>query len=566
MKWFWAIILFSSLNSFGQNRFDVVIDEIMADPTPQVALPSNEWMELRNTSSASINLQNWRIGDASGLSGPMPAYILQPDSMVIICTSSAVSSMNVFGPSISVTNFPSLDNAGDLLFLRAANGKTIHAINYTDKWYQSELKKEGGWTLEMIDTKDPCGGVGNWKASTNNIGGTPGKKNSIDGINSDTNPPQLINAFAVDSVTIMLVYNEPVDSLSGSFLNNYSIDGGIIINSATSISPLFDRVQLKLSGPLHVNIINNLSAINIKDCKGNTMNSVNKIRVGLPADPIPGEWIINEILFNPRPGAYDYVEFYNNSDKIIDVSNVLIASRNASGIVYNLRTLSNDPLYVFPREYIVETEDADNLARNYLVLNNSHVATVLAPPSFPDDEGCVIALNGMGIITDEVKYKDDWHFKLIDNAEGISLERIDPSAPAQDAGNWHSAASTAGFGTPGYKNSQYRPIDNSNITIAISPKIFSPDNDGHDDVAVLQYNLDEPGYIANSTIFDAAGRVVRYFVKNALLGLKGYWTWDGLDEKTARLPVGTYIIFTEIFNLQGKKQRFKNVVVLARKY
>jgi len=50
-----------------------------------------------------------------------------------------------------------------------------------------------------------------------------------------------------------------------------------------------------------------------------------------------------------------------------------------------------------------------------------------------------------------------------------------------------------------------------------------------------------------------------------LLGLKGNWNWDGLNENGQKLRVGTYIIFTEIFNLQGKKQQFKNTVVLARK-
>jgi hypothetical protein len=59
--------------------------------------------------------------------------------------------------------------------------------------------------------------------------------------------------------------------------------------------------------------------------------------------------------------------------------------------------------------------------------------------------------------------------------------------------------------------------------------------------------------------------MVRYLAKNALLGLKGSWNWDGLNESGQRLAIGTYIVFTEIFNLHGKKQQFKNTVVLARK-
>ena len=100
--------------------------------------------------------------------------------------------------------------------------------------------------------------------------------------------------------------------------------------------------------------------------------------------------------------------------------------------------------------------------------------------------------------------------------------------------------------------------------IEISPKIFSPDNDGRDDVATIQYEVTEPGYIANITIFDAAGRPIRNLVRNGTLGLKGYWNWDGLDDRGNKLPVGTYILFTEIFNLQGKIEKFKNTVVLAR--
>ena len=117
-----TVVVFCS-TCFSQNRYDVVIDEIMPDPTPVVLLPTNEWLELKNTTAAPINLSGWRIGDLTSQSGPMPNFTLQPDSFVIICTGSAVAAMAAFGTTISVTSFPSLDNDGDQLFLRAANGK-----------------------------------------------------------------------------------------------------------------------------------------------------------------------------------------------------------------------------------------------------------------------------------------------------------------------------------------------------------------------------------------------------------------------------------------------------------
>ena len=564
-KLFLIIVLLFPILLFAQNRYDVVIEEIMADPTPQIGLPNNEWLELKNTTAAPINLQNWRIGDATGQSGPMPNFTLQPDSFVIICTGSAVAALSAFGTTISITSFPSLDNDGDQLFLRAANGRMIHAVNYTSAWYQNEVKKDGGWTLEMIDTKSPCAGSNNWKAGINTIGGTPGKKNSIDAVNNDATAPQLKRAYTTDNVTIILVYDEPVDSLTGATLTNYSIDGSLTLVSAATIAPLFNMVQLKTSTPLITNTVYTITASNIKDCKNNNIGSANKARVGLPVDAAAGEWIINEILFNPRSNANDFVEFYNNSNKIFDASKLYIANRNSSGVISSIKVLSATPFYIFPGDYIVETEDAGNLALQYLVKNPDNVLVISSPPSFSDDEGTVVALNFQGNVVDEVKYKDDWHFKLIDNDEGVSLERIDPAGPSQDEINWHSAASTAGYGTPTYKNSQYKLLNAINATIAVVPIIFSPDNDGHDDIATIQYEVTEPGYVANISIYDAAGRPIRNLVRNGTLGLTGYWNWDGLDDKRNKLQIGTYIIFTEVFNLQGKKSSFKNTVVLARK-
>jgi hypothetical protein len=551
--------------AFSQNHYDVVIDEIMADPTPQVGLPGNEWIELKNITTSPINLQGWRIGDATGQSGAFPDFTLQPDSFVIVCTGSVVAAMSAFGTSISVTSFPSLDNDGEQLFLRAANGLTIHAVAYSSSWYQNELKKEGGWTLEMIDSKNPCACSNNWRASVDPQGGTPGKKNSIDGVNNDQAAPKLKYAYTIDRLTIIAAFDEPVDSLKGATIGNYNIDNGISIVNVTTLPPLFNTVQLLLNSMLLLNTVYNLTASNVTDCNNNSIGSANKVKVGLPANASSSDIVVNEILFNPKSNGYDYAEFYNASNKIFDASKLYAANRNSSNSISSIKQIFPTPFYIFPGDYFVITEDVASLEINYLVQNPDAVIMLSSLPSYPDDEGDVILLNDQGDIVDEVKYEDGWHLKLIDNPEGVSLERIDPGGASQDAANWHSAASTAGYGTPGYRNSQYKQTQIINATIEITPKIFSPDNDGHDDIAIVQYKVTEPGFVANLTIFDAQGRPIRYLVKNGILGLTGQWNWDGLDEKGNKLPIGTYIIYSEIFNLQGKKQHFKNTVVLARK-
>ena len=548
------------------NRYDIVIDELMADPTPQVSLPNNEWIELRNTSATAFNLLGRRIGDASSQSGTMPSYNLLPDSFVIVCTGSAIAAMSIYGPTIAVTSFPSLDNTGDVIYLRSPQNRIIHAVSYTDAWYQNELKKDGGWTLEMIDSKNPCSGFTNWKASTDIKGGTPGKRNSVNAINIDAASPQLLSAFATDSVNLSLVFNEPLDSLKAATAANYTISDGIgVPQSAIAIAPAFDKVSLRLNTPLMRNKIYTVTVSGVSDCVNNLIGSKNTARVGLSEVADSFGIVINEILFNPKPNGTDYVEIYNRSNKIIDLKQTYIANRNTAGVISNIKQLSTDNYLFFPQDFMVITEDPAIIKRDFITKNMDAFVMVASMPSFNDDEGDAIILNAQGSITDELKYDEKWHFKLIDNREGVALERIDYNATTQHEDNWHSAATSVGYGTPTYKNSQYRIDLQVQGDINVSPEIVSPDNDGMDDFATIDYSFPSPGYVANITIFDANGRPVRYLQRNALCGTKGNFRWDGLGEKFQKLPVGIYIIFTEVFNLIGKKKQFKNTIVLARR-
>lgn len=544
-------------------QFDMVMDEIMADPTPQVGLPNAEWVELKNTAAFPINIQGWKFCDGSGCSLAMPRLILEPDSLLILCSSSNAAVLSTFGRTVAVGSFPSLDNDGELLYITDSSGNIIHSFVYNINWYQNELKKSGGWTLEMIDCRNPCAGSSNWRASVDDRGGTPGKKNSVDAVNPDNEAPKLLRAYATDSMHIELVFNEGVGNTALTNSNYSIMEGiGIPLNAVVSATQR-DRVQLDLIKPLEKDHIYRVTVEQITDCAGNSVSHTNTCRIGIAAAADSTDIVISEILFNPPANGYDYVELYNRSKKILNLQQLYIANRNSSGQIANIQQVIAEPFLLFPEDFIVFTENSSWLKNNFAIKNNNAFIDMQSLPSFSDDKGDVLLLNAQGNIVDQLAYKESWHFKLIDNKEGVALERISYNMPTQLESNWHSAASSSGYGTPGYQNSQFGVNENVQGEITISPAIVSPDNDGRDDFATIDYHFPEAGYVASLTLFDASGRMVRVVERNALCGRKGNFRWDGLGENGRKLSSGIYIMLTEVFNLAGKKKQFKQVVVIA---
>lgn len=548
------------------NRFDVVIDELLPDPSPTVQLPNTEFIELKNVSSTAINIRNWKLSDGSTSATITTNFTLKPDSFVIICPNSAVALFTVYGSTIGVSNFPSLNNDADVISLYASDGKLIHSVGFNTSWYQNAVKSDGGWSLEMIDTHNTCSGMSNWKASTDNSGGTPGKKNSVDAINKDDLPPALLRTFTTDSITITALFDEPLDSVSAATTSNYiisNVEGHPVF--ATPQLPLGTEVILKLASPLDKKTVHELKVTNVQDCAGNAIGAFNTTKTGIPVMAASTDIVINEILFNPKSDGYDYVELYNRSNTIVDLKQLYIASRNITGELTAITALSQVPYLFFPGEYSVFTANSQWLQQQYLVKNPSQIIQLASLPSMPDDKGILVVLNQQGAIIDELHYDHNWHFALIADKAGIALEKINYNFPTQDKSNWTSAASTTGFGTPGYQNSQLMNDVQLQAQVSVMPAVFSPDNDGWNDFATIEYQVNEPGYVANIRIFDANGRRVRYLAQNRTLSASGRFTWDGLDENRHKLPVGIYVVLTEIFNLQGKIKKFKQAVTLARK-
>lgn len=549
---------------YKANRYEVVMDEVFADPSPQVRLPSQKFIELRNNAAFPVNIKNWKLSDGNNIS-LLPDTDILPDSFLIITTPGGLDAYKAFGQTIAVSNFPSLYVAGSELALYDESGSLMHAMHYDISSYQNELKKEGGFSLEMINTRAGCITDQNWIASNDASGGTPGRKNSVDADKTFDESFKVLNAYLSAPDTLCVMINKPADSTSAVKKENYTIDGGLAVSSVEVLPPFFNVIRISLVSPAAAHKIYSIRINALSGCDGSSISTTNNpASFAIAEEAAANDIVINEILFDPPPGGVDYLELYNNSEKAIDLKALFIANRNSSGAPANFVQASTSNKILLPGKFVLLTTDPNATVMQYpLAMTDAFIKTS-ALPSFPDDSGTAIVMNQQGVIIDEINYTKYWHFSLIKDREGISLERISYSGRS-NATNFHSA-STVVKGTPGYKNSQSYPDDTASGEFYLTPKIFSPDNDGTDDFLTIHYEFSSPGFVTNIKIFDASGRMVRYLEKNSLSSIKGYYRWDGLDDQGKKLPQGIYIIYFESFNEAGKKEVHKKSAVLARRW
>lgn len=536
--------------------FNLVINEIFANPSNPITLPEYEFVELYNTSNKVLKLDGLTFSDAAS-STTITNGILFPNDYVILCPSANISNYSTYGNTIGLSSWPSLNNSGDDLTIKNASSKILFSISYSDNWYKDEAKKNGGWTLEMIDPFNPCGEENNWLASNNSSGGTPGKINSVFGNNPDAEGPKLLKADALNDSTLLLTFNEVIDSISAATAN-YNINYGINIGSK-----IIDKksVTLSLLNKLQIQILYTITVSGLTDCIGNSIGVNNKVDFALPEQAKALDLVVNEVLFNPRTGGSDFVEIYNNSTKNISLQNWQLANYD-NQVISNNKSISTIPFLLKPGEYIVLTKDTLNITKEYPIAKAGRFIQMSSLPSYNNSDGTVILLNNLGEVCDHFDYTEKMHFSLLEDKKGITLERIDFNRNTNDPTNWHSAAENIGFATPGFENSQYQAGEGSG-EVSLEPEIFSPDNDGYNDVLNIHYNFGESGMVGTIFIYDNEGRIFRKLIQNELLAGKGTFSWNGIGDNYEKARIGIYIVYFEVFNLEGKVKHYKKPCVVG---
>lgn len=534
---------------------DIIITELLPDPLPQVGLPASEFAELFNRSANPVQLAGWSFTDGSSV-GKFPSYILLPGKYLIVCPSGAVDDYSRVGVTIALSNFPTLNNGGDSLRLVDENGAVIDSVDYSINWYADDDRLEGGWSLEMIDPENSCEQKTNWTTSESASGGTPGSQNSVYANKPDHTGPRLLSASPTDSVTVVARFDERLEqAVPGP--DNFQINPAIAIKSVYFTDATLTSLTLSLAGKITASNSYTLTVENIFDCPGNKVDEAfSQTRFVLPEPAIRGDIVINEILPNPRPTGVDFVEVYNRSDKTINLQNWSIRNAETSA---SPTTVSADFSTFAPGEYKVFTPDASVLKGEYVAGVEENFSSVRLPP-FNDDAGSVAIVDPAGHVIDSMRYNVEMQSPFLQDASGVSLERISPEAPS-DASNWRSASSDAGFATPGYLNSNARTADPPVESIVVEPEILQP-GIAPNDFALIRYHFDHGGFVANVRICDQQGRAIRNLVQNELLGTEGFFRWDGDVDGGGKARVGYYMVWFEIFNASGTLRTFRKRIAV----
>ena len=384
----------------------------------------------------------------------------------------------------------------------------------------------------------------------------------------DSVPPVISQVNVTSASTLDVKFNEPVETSSAQSLLNYDVSNsfGNPISAQQDVTDL-SLVHLSFANSFTPSILYTLSVSNVMDANNNMIAAGSTFTFALPDTARQGDLLINEILFNPYSGGSDFVEIYNNSSKVIDLSQLKIANTDLNtGDIDVSSIISTQRKLFFPGEYLCITESPDDIKSRYTVMDPKTIQSNADLPSYNDDEGECVLLNVGLLEIDRFHYLDNYQFPLLNDDEGVSLERINPDRSTQDSSNWHSASSTSGYATPGYKNSQYSLSADDGNDINIDPEIFSPDNDGFHDIVNIHYKFEKPGYTATVKIYNSSGRPVIDLVKSDLLGTEeGAWSWDGIDKDHQKAAIGIYVIYIEAFAASGEVKKIKKTCVLASK-
>lgn len=532
---------------------DIVISEIMADPTPSHGLPESEYLEITNRTGDSLF-----TGGMFLIAGRdtvfLPARWVRSEERIILCSAANEKAFLQYGHVMALSSLPSLNDDGEVLVLRDGCRTLIHAVHYIPAFLGDGARSGGGWSAELTDLDTPFNEPEAWSPSSDPSGGTPGRVNSIEKTAIDYSCPQVVAIWPLSTDTIAVLFDETIMfSGGGAWLAD-----GRETYPAVSGDPADHLVLIRLHDALAPGTVCSvIIPSHVTDFAGN-VPSTTELRTGIATDPMMGDILFNELLPDPADGCVEYIELYNNSGRIFDLSRLSIA--NSYSTVATPPT--KIPRQLLPGSYVALTQDRGKVLDHYPCADGLSLYVADRLPALRNDKGTVVLYDRSLNIIDRVDYSDDMHLLFLTGTKGVALEKVSPSLSSDVPGNWHSASEACGWGTPGAPNSVTVTISEEAKGLTLSSSRVSPDGDGYEDVISVNIFPGGEGNVISVTVFNDRGYPVRRLAERFAAGSGAHFIWDGTTDSGSRLPAGLYMIIAESYNAAGSSGRWKAVCAL----
>lgn len=531
----------------------VRINEIMFAPASGQA----EWVEIFNPTDENISVAGWRLQDESGKTAVLSdAISIAGQGYFVIGAANSVREFYQLPDTVfaAANGFPTLNNEGDLIRLLDFSGAVIDSLFYDGDWSGST-----GISLEKV-WHERANEAGNWLPSLAAIGATPGHFNSRSPRSVDVEARALLIApakpHAGENVRLLATaYNSgrhAISSLAVVFYLDADGDGIFLgaekIGEVLSSAVLQSEDSLTLSHDLAGQASGRFTVAAIWEISGdaNVANdsSFATLLVGYPARNV----VINEIQYDPQDDDSEWIELFNRSNRVVDLRGWEFSDSGTTITIAD--TVSN--FLLPPGEFLLLTGKDQSWSARPLVVSGF--------PTLNNDDDKLTLRDFSGTVQDSVHYLADWG-----GGEGISLERINPELTSNEAGNWSGCVDRKGS-TPGAANSIYAAIVPQQATISVTPNPFSPDGDGQDDFAIIQFHLPVTTAAVHLKIYDLRGRLVRHLLNNAPTGASYQVVWNGAGENGEALRMGIYVVFVQALNEKlGVVREARTTVVLAKR-
>lgn len=167
----------------------VVINEVHYHPADE--LTESEWIEIRCLHGVDVDISGWQLEGGVNYTFPAGTVINGRAFLVVAQNPSALPGVSALGPWTG-----KLDNGGEEIRLVNNSERVIDRISYSDDGDWPVGPDGGGVTLARRVQTAAASGPAAWAAS-NQLGGTPGNSNFLDGDSTPTvTKPVLIDSAA----------------------------------------------------------------------------------------------------------------------------------------------------------------------------------------------------------------------------------------------------------------------------------------------------------------------------------------------------------------------------------